>query len=93
MNSVATDEKKPPEGVVLIEDQYLTQPSREVLEAELVKISKALNSPSTSRDQWGQYYAAQQAINWALGVGVASPVDVIEGGKVQPPMDTDTHLG
>lgn len=93
MNTVDTDEKKPPEAVVLIEDQYLTPPSREALEAELVKISKALNTPDTSRDNWGQYYAAQQAINWTLGVGVASPVDVIEGGKVQHPMDTGTHLG
>lgn len=83
-----TDEKKPPQGVALINDE-----SRKLVELccvleELGKISEALSSPHLPPEKYCQLYAAQQALIWAFGGCAAAPFEVIMGGRVQPLMGT-----
>lgn len=55
--------------------------------AELLRIESALRDPQTTSERYGQLYAAQQALAWAMDESLAAaPYDVISTGKVMPPM-------
>ncbi len=49
------------------------------------RIEAALHDPATTPERYCQYYAAQQALSWALDPnGARSPFETIESGAVQP---------
>lgn len=53
--------------------------------SELELIEAALRNDSTDAVQWGQLYAAQQALCWAASEALAAaPYAVITEGRVQP---------
>ncbi len=84
MDTVTTDEKKPPEGVGFLSERLLQPPSQVSLEQELNRIDTALNDHGINRDQWCQLYAVRQAMLWVQGAFAAAPFDVVMSQKVQP---------
>jgi hypothetical protein len=63
------------------------------VQRELARIERALHAPN-SGERYGQLYAAQQALTWALDPeSVATPLKVIDGGLVTPPTGTPEGSG
>jgi hypothetical protein len=62
------------------------------IERELERIKELLSTPQFA-EHYTQFYAAQQALAWALDPpAFAAPSDTIIDGKVQPLMDTQANL-
>lgn len=66
--------------------EIASEPIPARIAGELRKIKTALHDADTSAERWGQLYAAQQALLWAVSEDLAAaPYAVIMQGKVQSP--------